>query len=215
MSVSRRRARDPRGTRATDALPDRDGRALVPRTFRSQQFVRGSTREADKPRSDDRQRAVPQLTPEIAHELALMLHAGLEPFDALHYILPDIDSERLISVAKLWAKSAALFDAVNELNGGAWQTLEPQKRYEIALDKHYAELARFLYTRSYADLVGKEFDKAVEARRALEAKIAGRSGSDDPLTKFARHVLGKMTSDDRLPPQLTSMVDTLPGRKPS
>jgi hypothetical protein len=65
-----------------------------------------------------------------------------------------------------------------------WQEMSLQERIQYAIDKHYAEMAYFLYSRNYADLQGAEKAKADTCRMTLEAKLAGMAGKLDALSQF-------------------------------
>ena len=119
--------------------------------------------------------------PDEAMELALMLQAGVEPRQALGYFF-DSSSEADIAYAH-WLPHRRLQEAFTKLNKGEWQKLSPEERIELALNKHYAEMAYFLWTHHFAELAGKELDKADVCRDVLEKKLAGTAGQT-PLQRF-------------------------------
>jgi len=120
-------------------------------------------------------------TPDEALEVALMLQAGVEPRQALGYFF-DSPSEADIAYDH-WLRHRRVQDAFTTLNKGEWQKLSPEERIELALKKHYAEMAYFLWTHHYAELAGKELDKADTCRSALEQKLAGTAGQT-PLQRY-------------------------------
>lgn len=117
-----------------------------------------------------------------AHELALMLAAGLPGEEAVVYFfeLP----EDAIAARKDWLASHELAAAIETLQGKKWQAMSSDERIQLAIDKHYNELAYFLYSRNYVTLTGADKAKADTCRVALEVKLAGMAGKGDPLTRF-------------------------------
>lgn len=130
----------------------------------------------------------PALTSERARTLALLLMAGLSPSEAVCYFLPErgghMSAKLIATIAARWMRHRETTRAIDALNGGAWHTLAADDRIRLALDKHYAELARFLYTHDYQAALSKEdISKFQQAREALEAKLDGREG-DNPFEQF-------------------------------
>jgi hypothetical protein len=149
-----------------------------------------------------------------------LLHAGLPQLKAMAYLVPEYD--RTVSKTmragwrRRWMNDPLLLDAAKRLNGGEWVSLDPERRLEIALDKHYAELAYFLYTHDYADLEEVDLKKADVAREALAAKLnaADAEGEDAPFTRFMRDLMEGKVAAVR-PPQLpASEPATEPGYVP-
>jgi hypothetical protein len=62
--------------------------------------------------------------------------------------------------------------------------MDLNERIRYVMDKHYSEMAYFLYAHNYADLVGADKAKADTCRLALEAKQAGFAGKQDALSRF-------------------------------
>lgn len=160
----------------------------------------------------------PRLTPETAHEFVKLLHAGLPQLRAMAYLAPEYDRTISKTTRRMWQRrwmnDPILLEATTRLNGGQWVALDPDKRLEIALDKHYAELAYFLYTHDYAQLEEVELKKADVAREALSAKLTASQteGEDAPWTRFMRDLLdGKVSAVQ--PPQLQPEVVPVPGVK--
>jgi len=77
-------------------------------------------------------------------------------------------------------------DAVNRLNQGEWHTLSDDQRISIALTKHRAECAYFLYTHPLEDAGGADLAKIELAREVLEKFTQGAIDPTDPLAAFAR-----------------------------
>lgn len=162
----------------------------------------------------------PRLTPDLAYELVKLLHAGLPQLQAMAYLVPEYDrgvSKTLrIGWRRRWMNDPLLLDAAKRLNGGEWVSLDAERRLEIALDKHYAELAYFLYTHDYADLEEVDLKKADVAREALAAKLnaAESEGDDAPWTRFVRDLMEGKVAAVR-PPQLPATEPaTEPGYVP-
>lgn len=124
-------------------------------------------------------------TKQEALQLALMLTAGMPTLDAVRYFYPDDEPERVKFEHDRWLRSNHVKSAVKTVqNGKSWQEMSLDERIKFAIDKHYSELAYFLYTNNYATLTGADRQKADVCRAALEAKLAGTSGKMDALTSW-------------------------------
>lgn len=122
---------------------------------------------------------------EEALQLALMLVAGMPSLDAIRYFYPEDDAERVRFEHDRWMRSYNVRSAVKQVqNGKSWQDMSLDERVKFAVDKHYSELAYFLYTNNYNTLTGQDRQKADICRAALEAKLAGTSGKMDALTSW-------------------------------
>ncbi len=131
-------------------------------------------------------------TTEQAKQFALMLATGVPATDALRYFLPeDVHEDVVKELAPRWLRCAAVRDAQVVLNGAEWSVLSPQARIEKALEKHYSEMAYFLFTTNYGDLDGAKKSKADSCRNALEAKLAGMQGQMNELARFYMDQLEK------------------------
>lgn len=126
----------------------------------------------------------PNPTAEQAQQLAIMLSAGLPARDAVSYFLPGAPVEVVVETARDWARSSQVQKAVRALQGKDWQEMTLEEKIKLSIDKHYAEMAYYLYSHNYGDLNAAEKSKADTCRDALERKIAGTSGSMDPLMSF-------------------------------
>lgn len=178
-----------------------------------------ATREArrNKPRSDmagtrplTRE---PKLTATYAYEFVKLLHAGIPPLQALSYFAPKhyaalLPKDRATWLAK-WLNARLLVDATTTFNKAKWQDLDKDSRLTIALDKHMAELAYFLYTSNYQDVEGQDLKKSIDARTAILTYVKeGDGDSDTPFMKAMKDLLagridGQVTSG---PPQMGESV---------
>jgi hypothetical protein len=115
-----------------------------------------------------------------------MMNAGMAPDQAIIYFLGDGDwtPGAINAVLDRWLGSQAVKRAWKVVMGGAWQDLDLDRRIGFALDKHYSELAYFLYTHNYSSVGGSDLTKANTARGVLETKVAGMAGKGDALTQF-------------------------------
>lgn len=162
------------------------GGAAARTNHRSQHEVAGRTR-SDFVRVDP-----PSLTADTAYEFVKLLHSGLDAPHALAYLAPAYIASLAGKRAEFntlvvqWARSPLVLDATTKLNGGAWHKLEPDDRLRIALDKHYAELAYFLYTHDFAIVDGQDLKKATDAREALAKKLEGNDGPGTPTDAFIK-----------------------------
>jgi len=132
-------------------------------------------------------------------DLATLLRSGVPQPDALAYILgPSLDPHLAPTILARWLRDPAVRDALATLNGGAWPTLAPEARLDVALDKHYAEMAYFLYTHDFDQATGPELRKLDTARTALEAQRTGRLQANSPFMKFLTALLKPGTTTLRL-----------------
>ena len=124
-------------------------------------------------------------TADQARAFALMLTHGLPGVDAIAYFFPDeLDVATLQHDMGVWMRSAIVRKAVKQVQGGEWHELSAQQQIQLAIDKHYSELAYFLYSNNYSELDGGMKQKADTARVALEAKLAGNAGKMDALSSW-------------------------------
>ena len=118
-------------------------------------------------------------------QLALMLNSGMPSLDAMRYFYPDDDPERIRFEHDRWLRTRVVQSAIKTVqNGKSWQDMSLDERVKFAVDKHYSELAYFLYTNNYTLLSGQDRQKADICRAALEAKLAGTAGKMDALTSW-------------------------------
>lgn len=124
---------------------------------------------------------------EEALAFCLMLQSGMPPGEAILYFLTEGASWEPTEVDRLcrsWLRSAAVKGARDAVMGRPWQDMTLEERLKFAVDKHYSEMAYFLYSRNYVELTGADKMKADTCRTALEAKLAGMAGKLDPLSRF-------------------------------
>ncbi len=132
-------------------------------------------------------------TKEQAQQFALMLTTGIPPAEAMRYFLPDEAlPDVVVEMAERWARCADVRAAIIALNDDkAWSELTPEERIKKALEKHYNEMAFFLYSTNYIDLDGAKKQKADSCRSALETKLAGMAGKMDALSSFYMDMVEK------------------------
>lgn len=124
-------------------------------------------------------------TKETALQFALMMDAGMPASEAIKYFAgDDILSADIPKLAKQWQSHKLVSEAILTIQGKAWQDMTPMEKIQFAVDKHYTEMAYFLYSRNYVDLVSSDQMKADICRKTLEAKLAGTSGVLSGLDQF-------------------------------
>lgn len=139
---------------------------------------------------------------DVAHQFALMLMAGLPVKDIMVYFFPESTDTERQSIAAGWVRSKALQQAVKALQGADWHEMSLEKRIQLAVDKHYSELAYFLYSNNYNTVSGTEKTKADTARAVLETKLAGLAGQANPLAQFWKDLKDKKVSLGPVPTTL-------------
>lgn len=142
------------------------------------------------PPSVVRVRATPNR--EEALQFCQMLFCGMPSMDAIRYFLPTLEDgwteEQVRAFHDRWVKGKEIGPARKIVEGKEWSELTPEERIKRAIDKHYTEMAYFLYSTNYASIQGADKTKADTCRGALEAKLAGMAGKLDPLSKFFEDV---------------------------
>jgi len=125
---------------------------------------------------------------EQALHFALLLGSGMPSYDAIRYFLPpdepNVAEQTIKALHDGWMKSSALKTALLQVQGKAWQDRTMEEKIQFAINKHYTELAYFLYSHNYVDTTGTDLTKINQARQVLEAKLAGMAGKMDALTRF-------------------------------
>lgn len=124
-----------------------------------------------------------------ALEFAKLLRAGVPQPDALCYVLGAVEPGIIELALPRWMRSRLVVDALATLNGGRWPALDHDARLDIALDKHYAEMAHYLYTHDYDSADGPTLRKLDAARTSLESLRTGRMQENSPFVKFLRSIL--------------------------
>lgn len=105
------------------------------------------------------------------------------------FLPPGADADSLSMAVESWPRSSGVLRELQHLMGGKpWQELEPGERLQIAIEKHYAEMAYFLWTHNYSDLQGGDKQKADTCRQALEQRLAGTSGQTNTLDRFYKEM---------------------------
>lgn len=137
------------------------------------------------------------LVPATALLFAKLLHVGAPPLKAVLYICPNVHPDLLEKVAKVWLGDAEVLRAVEHLNGGAWLDLPKETRLQLALDKHVAEVAYYLWTTNFSDTEHREgLDKMKQAREVLKLELGRQADPDDPMAAFARFALDFARAQD-------------------
>ncbi len=124
-------------------------------------------------------------TKETAMQFALMMDAGMPAVEAIRYFAPpDTLQGDMPDLARRWQSDPLVDQAVLTIQGKEWQEMTPMEKIQFAIDKHYTEMAYFLYSRNYVELVSSDQMKADICRKTLEAKLAGTSGALSGLDQF-------------------------------
>ncbi len=121
-------------------------------------------------------------TEDEAMQFAVMLTAGMPPEEAIVYFFEDKDNA--LAAQPRWLSASTVKAAIKKLQGKSWQHMTADEKIQLALDKHYTELAYFLYSRNYVNLQGQDKAKADTCRTTLEVKQAGLAGKMEPLAVF-------------------------------
>jgi hypothetical protein len=138
-----------------------------------------------------------QLDALSAYQFALMLQAGMPPEDIIAYFLPDAEPGHKATVLSNWLRSRQLQEAVKDIQGKEWQLMSNEERIQRALDKHYAELAYFLYTHNYSAVAGLDKTKADTARSVLETKLAGLAGKTNAIDRWWEEMKAKSDAESK------------------
>ena len=179
-------------------------KALTDFRSRSAAVSHESKRRMRRTSQDPPARAVPlpQLTSALADAFIKIVNAGIPALTAVAYCASDVPYERHPIVLAAWLNDPLLLKSAADFNGGEWQDLAPDDRLDIALDKHFAELAYYLWSHNYASAEGVELTKAIEARKAIVEKLKGvGEGDDTPFVKAMRDLVSGAISE-ATPPQL-------------
>jgi hypothetical protein len=119
-----------------------------------------------------------------ALQFALMMESGMPIPDIMTYFFPESSPNERLAIANGWTRSRALAKAIKQLQGDDWHLMTLDQRIQFAINKHYSELAYFLYTHNYAEASGMDKTKADVARSVLEHKLAGTAGKGSPIEQF-------------------------------
>jgi len=113
----------------------------------------------------------PSLTPDTAGQFARLTRAGLSASEAMGYLAPESVPEDRARWGWAWSQSPEVDRARARLDGSPWDQLPAGEQRRIALEKHLAELARFLYCEDYAAAGTLTFKKLVNARQAINDRL--------------------------------------------
>lgn len=116
-----------------------------------------------------------------------MLASGAPAREAIRYFLPEEDvlsGRQVDELAARWLADKEVQRRVVALQGRDWTELSLEEKMRLSVDKHYVEMAYFLYSRNYVELVGPEKAKADTCRTALEQKLAGTAGKLNAVEQF-------------------------------
>lgn len=192
---TRTRARDPRYQRHSNKLTA--ARRAVVESRRNPQKRRKL--RSDKAGTELLTRE-PPLSPDFAREFVKLLHAGIPSLDALGYFAPAHFASLSINSRKewlsRWQNSPIMAKAASAFAGGNWQDLDKDARLQLALDKHMAELAYFLYTADYAKSEGLDYKKLTDARTAIMQMMSeGEGDTDTPFMRAMRELMEGKVAD--------------------
>lgn len=147
-----------------------------------------------------------QLNKDHAAIFVAMTEAGIPAATTLHYIGGPVwegwSAGQRRDTILLWQRSKEVRDAQAAVHGATWIAMPAERRVQVALDKHHAQLAHFLFTHPYDTLTDLELKKADTAREALTAVIAAKTGdAETPLVRMLRDLVeGRLVSGPaRLP----------------
>lgn len=156
----------------------------------------------------------PKLTADVAYEFVKLLSSGIPAARAIAYFAPDyytsIDTAKRRDWLSRWSNDVVVATAAAKFNSGQWQELEKDARLQIALDKHLAELAYYLYTTTFAEAEGGELRKLTDAREAIMAVIKSQEGdAETPWMRAMREMLSDKLGATMGPPQLQADIEAV------
>ena len=149
------------------------------------------------------------LDEEEASQFAAMLLAGAPVVDAVGYFFPDDAHDAFIADAvEEWPVQKEVLEAVQRYTGGeAWHTMSDEARSELALRKHFNEMAYYLWTNNYTELDGSGKVKADTCRQALQDKASGIAGQDSPIARFYHDLLNRVEREVVVMPAQVSTME--------
>jgi len=148
-----------------------------------------------------------------ALEFCLMLNAGLPSEEAIRFFLDgdtSWDEDAIRGLHDRWVRSRTVQEAMLQVMGKPWQKLSLQERMTFAINKHYNEMAYFLYSHNYSTISGADKTKADTCRVALEQKLAGTAGRLGPLEEFWKALQDKSISLKERPQTLPALAPFAP-----
>ena len=149
------------------------------------------------------------LDEEEASQFAAMLLAGAPVVDAVGYFFPDDAHDAFIADAvEEWPVQKEVLEAIQRYTGGeAWHTMSDEARSELALRKHFNEMAYYLWTNNYTELDGSGKVKADTCRQALQDKASGLAGKDSPIARFYHDLLNRVEREVVVMPAQVSTME--------
>lgn len=138
---------------------------------------------------------VPTMTSDLALVFAKLLSVGCPPIRATLYCAPQLNEtdagrDTAKKVARQWAADVQVLEAITSINGGKWHELPAEKRYQLALEKHNAEWAFFLWTTNVNDVEHREgLEKLKQGRDVLKSLLGQQIDESDPMQAFARFAI--------------------------
>lgn len=123
-------------------------------------------------------------TVEQATQFCLILQAGCPSSEAIKYFVESCDPAELGKTLARWKRSRTVQAAWTKIHGKAWVDMSLEEKMRTGLDMTYAGLAFVLYNNNYTEAGPAEKSKLDTARTAIEAKLAGTAGSQDPMSRF-------------------------------
>lgn len=144
-----------------------------------------------------------------ASQFAAMLLAGAPIVDAVGYFFPDDAHEAFLADAiEDWPVQKEVLEAIQRYTGGeAWHTMTDEARSELALRKHFNEMAYYLWTNNYTELDGSGKVKADTCRQALQDKASGIAGQDSPIARFYHDLLNRVEREVVVMPAQVSTME--------
>lgn len=123
-------------------------------------------------------------TDDQAYQFCVMLQAGCPAAEAIRYFIETDDPGELAQICRKWRVCRAVMAAQRKLQGKSWTEMSLEEKMKAGLDMAYAGMAFVLYSTNYSDATAQEKTKFDTARQAIEAKLAGTAGSQDPMSRF-------------------------------
>ena len=128
-------------------------------------------------------------TVDEATQFALMLKSGMPSISIIAYFYDDVDAHTLRAEHERWVRSKRILAAIRRVQGKGWEEMNLTEQITFSSDKHYAELAYFLYSHNYSELSSSaDVTNADTCRKVLEAKLAGTTGKLSPLETWFQDI---------------------------
>lgn len=126
-----------------------------------------------------------KLDKETARQFAILRSSGIPELEVMNYFAEEGQTiADLRTQLGYWLRSKTVQDAILMIQGKPWEDMSLEEKIKNSIDKHYTEVAYFLFSHNYAELEGAGRTKADICRQVLETKLAGMSGKTDALSKF-------------------------------